>query len=383
MKVALAIKAFAISGGAERVLAEIANGLAARGHQVSVLSYEMPDQYSFYRLDPGVRWLRLGCGEAKRPAAILETLARMFSLRRAIGRLEPDIVIGFMSSTYIPLGWALAGSGIPLIASEHATRARYKSRGLERVLLLTMRWLAKAITVVSMQVLESHPRILRRRMTVIPNPVRVRVTRYANVKAEQKSRKILLSVGRLVESKDYSTLISAFALIADHAPSWDLRIVGEGPLRAALQEQIETLGLEDRLTLPGATPDISAEYEAAQLFVLPSRFESLGLVTIEALAHGLPAIAFADCSGANQLIRSRYNGLLVAGTNRVPALAEALLSLMTNDALRQSLIPRTFELPEELAPECVLDRWEQLLNKCARRSSGPGRQHPEMSGKCS
>jgi glycosyltransferase involved in cell wall biosynthesis len=380
MKVLLAVKAFANAGGAERVLADVANGLAARGHQVIVISYERLDEHPFYALHPNVSWHRLGLGNPKGPAAMLETVARIFGLRYAIKRIEPDIVIGFMSSMYIPLGWALVGSGIPLIASEHTTAARYKSRPLERLLLLAMRWLAHTITVVSAQALESHPPVLQSRMAVIPNPVRIEARRRADVKGGIKRRNILLSVGRLIESKDYSTLIDAFALIAHQAPRWDMRIVGDGSLRVALQEQIRALGLAERITLPGTTFDVAAEYEGAQLFVLPSRFESLGLVVIEALIHGLPTVGFADCSGLNQLIRPGYNGSLAAGTNRVAALAQALVPLMADDALRQSLVPPCFELPEAWKPEQVLNSWEQLLQRCVPESSERARKHSGMSG---
>jgi glycosyltransferase involved in cell wall biosynthesis len=174
----------------------------------------------------------------------------------------------------------------------------------------------------------------------------------------------LLSVGRLAEQKDYATLIDAFALAAHRQSEWDLRIVGEGELRSTLEERINRLGMTGRVFLPGATKDICAEYEAAQLFVLPSLYESQGLALVEALSHGLPAVGFAACPGVNQLIRPGINGVLASGSDRVRSLAEVLEPLMADVQARERLVTPEAELPEEFGPESILDRWEQVLRQC-------------------
>src|SRR5690606_11954559 len=120
------------------------------------------------------------------------------------------------------------------------------------------------------------------------------------------------------------TLIDAFADIYDKYPEWDLKIIGEGPLRPTLEEQIRRLGLEDRVSLPGATQSIGSEYRNADLFVLPSRYESFGLATAEAMGYGLAAIGFADCPGTNELIQDGINGKLAPSTDRTTSLANTM-----------------------------------------------------------
>lgn len=360
MKILFAIKTLKNAGGAERVLVEVANGLAGRGHDITVISYDDADTESFYPFEAAISWRRLGVGRTDRSAAPFETLTRMVILRRNIVALRPDIAVGFMTSMYVPLAFALAGASIPVIASEHTHRARYESHRLERILLGIVPHFVRTITVVSPDVMEAHPPSLQRRMVVVPNPVRIEVLRRADTAGREKPRKILLSVGRLIPSKDYAILIDAFARIAVEIPDWDLRIMGEGPLRGELQSRIAAHDLSGRIFLPGSRRDILREYEAAQLFVSPSRFESLGLSVLEALASGLPAVGFADCPGVNTLIRPGHNGVLAAGEDRPQALAGALLSLMSDPQRRQSLVPACFEMPPDFLPERVVGQWESL-----------------------
>jgi glycosyltransferase involved in cell wall biosynthesis len=252
-----------------------------------------------------------------------------------------------------------------MIASEHIVPAHYTTRPLQRALLHLTPWLAHRITVVSEQVMQQYPSMLRAKMVVVPNPIRLSVTSRADVTGRFQARKILLSVGRLTEQKDFATLIKAFAMLAGRHPEWDLRIVGEGELRPDLEGQIAEAGMEGRIFLPGATDNISAEYAASQLFVVSSLYESLGLALIEALAHGLPAVGFADCPGVNLLIQPGRNGALASGSDRASGLAETLVPLLASAQARQSLVAPITELPLDLDPERVLDCWEDVLHQCA------------------
>ncbi|MYD93809.1 MAG: glycosyltransferase family 4 protein [Chloroflexi bacterium] len=370
MKCVFAIKSLAAAGGgAERVFVDIVNGLSAREHEVTVLSYDGPAAKSFYPLASEDCWVRLGIGRTDRPATSLETAQRMLALRHTIAGLKPDVAVGFMHSMFIPLGLALIGSRIPMIASEHIVPIHYKDRLLERLLLRLTPWLARRVTVVSEQAMAAYPPAMRAVMVVIPNPVRVMSDSHADVLGVGRPRKVLLSVGRLTEQKDHATLVDSFSLIADRLPEWDLRIVGEGECRAELQSRIAAAGLQERVSLPGATADIWQEYANAQLYVMPSLYESQGLALVEALQSGLPAVGFADCPGVNELIHAGLNGVLLSGEDRVQALAGALEGLMSDGQARADLVQSRVPAQEKNVPEQVLDRWEELLHATCRASS--------------
>ncbi|TVR84880.1 MAG: glycosyltransferase family 4 protein [Rhodospirillales bacterium] len=376
MKLLFCIKAMNNpGGGAERVLAIVANGLLGRGHQVSVLSFDQPGGPCFYPLEPGIGRLDLGIGSTSRRATVFGTLRRIAALRRRVHAVAPDVAIGFMHSMFVPLGLALWGSAIPVVASEHIVPEHYASRPLEAALLRLTPWIATRITCVSESVKATYPPALRRKMTAIANPVVVDGGGRADVAGEGRARKAVLSVGRLEPQKDHATLIEAFALIAKDLPEWDLRILGDGGLRPDLEALVARYRLDQRVHFCGTTRDVSVEYLAAQLFVTPSRYESFGLSTAEALAYGLPVVGFADCPGTNQLIRPGVNGELADGSgDRAAALARTLWPLMKDPARRIDLVDRNGGIPESCRPDAVIDAWENLLVDVlrSRREAGRG-----------
>jgi glycosyltransferase involved in cell wall biosynthesis len=363
VKIVFAIKALSTrGGGAERMLVEVASGLALRGHLVSIVTFDTIESVSYYPIHSLVHQINLDIGCVKKSTGVVEVVKRMFALRRVISQLNPDVAIGFMHSIYIPLGLAIKGLEIPLLASEHTGPEHYKTRKFQQLLLNLTPLVADKISVVSEQIKAAYGSWLSRRMIIIPNGISFRHVNRSDVVGAQGVKKILLCVGRLSTEKKHQLLIAAFAMVARSAPDWTLRIIGEGELRDELEEQVRRLNLEDRVQLPGTTSNIADEYANAQLFVLPSSYESFGLATAEALMHGLPAIGFADCAGTNELIRHNVNGLLVSGVNRTEELTFALGNLMTNHAERIRLAGAPTDwLVNSFGMERTLDRWENVL----------------------
>ena len=359
-------------GGAERVLADIAGSLAKRGHSVAVLSFDSRGGRSFYPLDSRIERIELGIGSTTGKATLRTTLYRIVALRGAVRSYAPDVVIGFMHSMFIPLGFALLGTSSPMIASEHIVPEHYRSRPIEGMLLCIVPLLVNCIICVSEQVRRSYPSFIQKKMVTVVNPVNIATRRQADVSGSQKNRKVLLTVGRLEPQKDHRTLIDAFALIAHQLPEWNLRIVGDGELRPELQSRAVTLGLSDRVELPGTTTNVSKEYLSAQLFVQPSRYESFGLATAEAFAHGLPVVGFDNCQGTNQLIRPGINGFLACGNDhRTLNLAKAIKSLMKDEELRVSLSKQSKDSLEQFSLDKVVIQWEKLLKRVKNPKSQP------------
>ena len=361
MKLLFAIKTLTAAGGAERVFCAIAGELARRGHEVAVMTFDRPDTPSFYPLDRGIRRLDIGVGDAGPPARVSEILRLMMSLRCVVGSERPQVIVGFMHSMFVPLALALVGLGIPVVGSEHIVPEHYRSRPLELALFLISAPFLGKVTVLSETIRDRYPRSIRRRMVTIPNPV-IPATGQARP-AGDKPRRVLLSVGRLEAQKDHATLLSAFARLVDVWPEWDLRILGEGSLRGELSAQVEALGLADRVALPGVTRDIAAEYRGADVFVLPSRYEALGLVTAEAMSYGLPVVGFADCPGTNELIKDGSSGyLVVPGDERAESLARALAQLFVDPALRYRMGEAGARAVARMASiASVGERWDTML----------------------
>jgi glycosyltransferase involved in cell wall biosynthesis len=363
MKFTFAIKNLSNSvGGAERVLNIICNFLVSRNHQVTVITFDSADAPTFYKFDSRVRLLRLGIGNSERPAKPIELLFRMRALRKVILREGPHLAIGFMHSTFIPLAFALVNTDIPVLGSEHVVPEHYKSRRIQFILFLLAAPLMRKISVVSESIKRSYPESISKRMVVLPNPVLVSSSATSS-RHSRKKNFTLLSVGRLDFEKNHEILIKSFARIAHEYVAWNLRIVGEGPLRLHLQNLVDLFGLQSRVVFVGVTTNIESEYKDADIFVIPSRYEAFGLVTAEAMLHGLPAVGFADCSGTNELIQNGLTGILVDAKNdRTGALSLALTRLICDVTLREKFGQAGKKLGrEKFSVSSVCEKWENLL----------------------
>lgn len=359
MKILFAIKTLNHShGGAERVLTDLSCALSARGHDVTILTFDQPGQEPFYPLSSSVRRLDLEIGKVDKPSRAWEILSRIKAIRKIVKSEKPDILVAFMHSTFIPASIALIGSGIPLIASEHIVPEHYGTRPMEYALFLATSPFMKKITVVTDNIRKTYPAVLRRKMEVIPNPIHQPSLR----KTKTPEQKLILNVGRLDPQKDQETLIRAFERLATHFPEWNLRIVGEGPLRQHLEILVKELNLKERVTLPGVTQNIHKEYEKAAIFVMPSRYEAFGLATAEAMSHGVPVIGFADCPGTNEIIKDGVNGFLVDTKDRATSLAAALMLLIEHGELRRKLGESGKESLRSYTLENVTAHWERLLS---------------------
>lgn len=361
MKIIFAIKSMDTSkGGAERVLADISAGLKQRGHDVTVLTFDAPGGQSFYPIASGIRRLCLGIGDTRVKTAWPDAFKRMITLRQIIQAEQPDIVIGFMHSMFVPLSLALIGTGMPVIASEHIVPDHYRTRRFEFALLMVSSFFFKRMTVLSKKIGRSYPSILWPKTTVMTNAV----MKPDNIPARQDTaRKIILTVGRLEAQKDQHILIRAFQTLAAEFPDWDVHIVGEGALKDELQKLIHSAGLKNRVFLKDTTPDIFSVYAQADIFALPSRYESFGLAAAEAMICGIPAVAFADCPGVNELIHDGQNGFLVVRKDEGADFAAALKTLMSSPDLRRSMGNRAQESIKAYDINTVLDAWETLIRK--------------------
>ncbi len=141
-----------------------------------------------------------------------------------------------------------------------------------------------------------------------------------------------MSAGRLAVEKNFETLVSAFAQAAKKKSNLRLVLLGDGPTHDALKGQAAELGITDRMNFEGQVPfDLVPEYlKAANLFAFASISETQGLVTLEALASGLP-VAAVDATGTNDIVSNGEEGFLTP--NDSEALGQAILRIAQDDLL--------------------------------------------------
>ncbi|WP_163848986.1 glycosyltransferase [Pseudooceanicola aestuarii] len=345
-------------GGAERMLCQLANALVARGGRVHVVSWDAPGATSFYPLGPGVRWHRLGFAPGWADKA-----RRLGALFRVLRDNRVATLAGFVMAGDMTVFVAARRAGVRLVAAERNGPTMYRhlySPGRRWINLSLLR-MADRILVQSSDFVVGYPTSLRRRMEVLPNPVRT-ATRLANPLCPgPEGRRVALCVGRLDPvQKRPGLLVAAFARIAQRHPDWDLHLLGCGPARADLAAQIAAAGLQRRVQIRPTTKQVAAAYCGAHLFVLPSLWEGFPNAMAEAMSHGLPALTLAGAEGAAALCQ-RGGGWVVEGLPEVAALAEGLSTAMSDPQELARRGAAASAAMTDFAPDVIHDRWGEIL----------------------
>jgi glycosyltransferase involved in cell wall biosynthesis len=332
-------------------------------------------QESFYPLDAPVRVAALDVmsDSASHAQAMGGNWRRLRAVRRVLRRSAPQVVIASQPETNV----------LTLLATRLLHRVPCRVVVWEHnhptLMPLTQPWplarrlcypLADAVATCSAGVAEWFRLWLPRDKVVpIQNPVLLG-EREPDPRAGRLARRIagerwILAMGRLHRQKGFDLLLRAFArLRRQRQAGWKLGIMGEGPLRDELEDNVADLDLAGDATLLGSFADPMPVLRAGTIFVLSSRYEGFGIALAEAMACGLPAVAFRCPCGPDEIVRDGVDGLLVPPED-AEALGAAMARLTNDEELRGRLAVRAAEASERFSPARFLDRWEDLIGSLA------------------
>jgi len=179
-------------------------------------------------------------------------------------------------------------------------------------------------------------------ITTIPTGIVLKPFREADGESVRKSQgwgsdTVLISVGRLAKEKSFDTLLEAAAIVMRDHPNLRLAIIGGGLEERSLKKIAQELGIANRVDFVGSVPyeEVPNYLKAADIFCFASTTETQGLVTMEAMAAGLPIVA-VDATGTHDAVTDGKEGLLTE--NNSAALAEAINQVVDNQELREQLI---------------------------------------------
>lgn len=289
-------------GGAQRVTVNIANCLAARGHDIDLVAGNLRGEF-VDDIDPAVRTIDL---EVPR-VPMLGILAGVPHLRSYLRSARPRVLFASRTHASITaiLAARLAGVDVHVAATEHSNYARTESvKGRLTTALAAQAYrFADDVVAVSEGVADSvveHTPVEREQTTVLYNPVDIETVRAtAEEGADHEwfsdpTIETVVSVGRLAEQKDVATLLRAVARLRESRPNVRLVVVGKGPERDRLESLAESLGIGAFVSFEGYVDNPYAYMRESSVFVLSSRSEGLPTVLIEALACGSSIVA-TDC----------------------------------------------------------------------------------------
>lgn len=393
--IALFVKSFKGSGGAERVFLNLASGLVARGHRVDLVMARYEGHF-LDQIPPEIRVVDLRVRSARQSLWVLPRLgkeaffwAKMILARKPnyvlgalaglanfLKREQPDVVIASMHYPNIVsvIARELAQVESRIILTIHSTfseeiaiskRKRPKGNKLEVNKRLFPK--ADAVVAVSQGVADDLALTLslpEETFTTIYNPV---VTEFLEQQAKEPlvhpwfegdGPPVLLAVGGFKPAKDHMTLLRAFALVRAER---DVRLIilGEGKLRESLSHQAEQLGIAADLEMPGFVANPFQYMAGASLFVLSSVFEGLGMVLVEAMACGCPVIS-TDCpSGPSEILEQGRFGTLVPMKDE-QSMAKAIIHALDTPHDTARLVARGREFSLDRATENYLELIDTL-----------------------
>ena len=173
--------------------------------------------------------------------------------------------------------------------------------------------------------------------------------------------KVVLFLGRIGEEKSIDKIIEAMPELFSSVPKAKLVIVGDGPAKEALIEQVKKLNIEDRVVFTGSVPweNVPLYYSIGDVFVNASLTETQGLTFIEAMASGLPVVA-RYAPNIAEFIHTNENGILVRTEKE---LAKAIESVLTSNSLKEKLIKNGSITAKQNSSEVFGDRLVEIYNQ--------------------
>jgi glycosyltransferase involved in cell wall biosynthesis len=350
-------------GGAEGVCVSLANGMAERGHCVTVVVLHLSGATRQVSLTPRVRLVNLGVNHSR---------WSWKSAAQILREENPDTVMAFNWQLAVVL--ALIRRGLSLRFRLIARNANFLSESEKAKPGIWHGWLLRHLGRVLYPLVDSfvaqseamrtdlisYLGVDQSRVTVIHNPVSATVVAAANSAdcVPHHRRKYLLCIGRLVDQKAFHSAMAAFSQIAGRHPELRLKIVGQGERERDLRQLAQSLGLTHRIDFCGFQSDVASYYKGAKFTLLTSYYEGFPNVLVESLALGTPVVSFDCPSGPREIVLEGVNGFLVPPGN-IALLVESMEKALVHtwDARQVADTVKPFNL------DGILDKYEHAFER--------------------
>lgn len=296
------------AGGMERVMSELVSYFIKKGNTRVYLILYGKDREIFYSLPEKIKIYKPDFLFSDYPR-MMSSVKTLFFIRKTAKKLNPDTILSFGEywNNFVLL--SLLGLNFPIYVSDRCQPDKTLGKFHDTL----RKWLYPIASGIIAQTsiakgIYAQDR-LNNNIRVIGNPI---YDMSSKGKAEKKEN-IILTVGRLIESKNHDRLIKIFKNIS--LPSWKLIIVGGDALNQAgmkkLKSMINNLGMEDKVELTGTVSNIESYYHKSKIFAFTSSSEGFPNVIGEAMSAGLPVISYNCVAGPSDMIDDGENGFLI------------------------------------------------------------------------
>ncbi len=340
-------------GGAERVMTNLANQFAETENEV-VLVTSFKSEWE-YPLVSAVKRISMFDGYIK--GALKRNYLLVKNLRKIMKAEKPDVIVSFMAEPNFRTVIASRGLKSRVILSVRNDPNKEYGNFLFRFLAKNLFKRADGIVFQTEDAKSWFPKKVQEKSAIIFNQVD---ESFFNAKVDYENKDII-TVGRLTSQKRHDLLIKAYSEICSKIDN-KLLIYGEGNLKSQLQSLINSLNLQDRVILMGATKDVVCALENCGIFVLSSDYEGLPNALMEAMSVGLPCISTdCPCGGPKSLFDG--NGGVLVSVDNLSELKDAMLLLCEDKEQRITLGNIAKEKAKRFMPNVVFSKWQDFLLK--------------------
>lgn len=340
-------------GGAEKMLIMLANEVANRGHDISLVSLRKNNPK--YEINDLVKYIFLP-DRGNNKISIMAN--RYKDLKNIIHQRNPDLIINF---------WFQPSYFCAFMGKDIAEKTIYAERGdpfdkeysglMGIIRKISFKKLG-GFVFQSKGAQGCFDESVKRRSCIIHNPVFINPEDYPI--PTQRDQKVV-TVGRLHPQKNQELLIEAFTMLPPDKDNYKLEIYGDGELKQNLQKKIDDLGLSHRVLLKGTFKDVHKRIADASLFVLSSDYEGMPNVLLEATTIGIPVLS-TDCrpGGAREIIQEGVNGEIVP-CGDANTLSRVMNNLLSHPEICEKYSIEGRKVGKRFLPEEIYTEWEDYF----------------------
>jgi glycosyltransferase involved in cell wall biosynthesis len=341
------------TGGAERVVAVLANRFHELGNEVKIIVVENGDKNIYYT-HPEIEFIHI----AKPSNPIVDLLYRAREMRKFFNEYHPDIIIPFTTQKNVSTLLATLFSNHKVIACERNNPISDPTNKILRILRKMLFWTAEGFVFQTEEAKHFFSKRIQERSCVIPNPIKDDLIQPWTGLREKK----IIMASRLNPQKNIEMAVDAMQEISIEHPDYRLEIWGKSyfgfyDYENALKQRVIDKKLENCVSFMGFSSNVHEEMKDASIFLITSNHEGMSNSLMEALALGLPCVSTDDSNGgARALIKDHVNGILIP-VGDTKACSNALNELICNVDLRQRLSVNAMKLRDELSVKRIADQW--------------------------
>lgn len=347
------------TGGAERVITNLANQMSRDGHIVRIICYEKLDSF-YYKLEENVSIVELDPLINKRKSVLSRKSAGIINLVRLFNAIKgSDRVVSFYSrqNCYSILVSKLRGITVICAERDHFFMNDSKANHILRNIFYPHADGFIHQTKMAQEFLRNNEGV-KCKDIVIPNPLWI-----DNFPERSPVRGRVIAVGRLADQKNYDGMINAFSIVVKKIKYAKLFIYGAGDT-TPYQKLVDSLGISKNVVFPGMTKNIVKEHQTADVYIMFSHGEGYPNALMEALAMGVPSIS-SDCpvGGPRDMIIDGENGYLVKCGDK-EALADRIIELIDDEELKKRFSEKAISIRETNRFDIIYKRYMDFIIDC-------------------